>query len=155
MAGVKAPRRRLLLPLLALAAAAAALCCREKGDPAKAALDRMVKAAHARDAGAFAENLAADFAAADGSARADALSTLRRYFAAYAILDVTLSDVTIERGQNAARATFRADLSGQPQKIGGLEGFLPSSSSWRFELRLVPDGSRWKVAWASWEPAER
>ncbi|MGH9398936.1 MAG: hypothetical protein ACRD00_01110 [Thermoanaerobaculia bacterium] len=150
---MKASGRRLLLPILVLAAAA--LCCAEKGDPAKAALDRMVKAAHGRDAGVFAENLAEDFAAADGSTRADALATLKRYFAAYAILDVTLSDIKIERGQKAAHATFRADLSGQPQKLGGLDGLLPSSSSWRFELRLVPDGSRWKVAWASWEPAER
>lgn len=146
--------RRLLLSALAILVALTALCCAEKGDPAKAALDGMVKAAHNRDAGALMENVAQDFSGADGMSRADALLTLKRYFAAYAILDVTLSDLTIERSEKAARARFVATLGGQPQKVGGLEGLLPRSSTWKFELRLVPDGSRWKVAWASWEPAQ-
>lgn len=87
--------------------------------------------------------------------RTDALATVRQYFAAYAILDVTLSDVTVERAENAARVRLTAELSGQPQKIGGLDGLLPRSSRYRFELRLVPEGSRFKVAWASWEPVDR
>lgn len=140
---------------LALALAAAALCCGKKGDPVQAALDRMVKAAHNRDARTFMENIAADFSAAEGMTRADALLTVQRYFAAYAILDLTLSNVTIERAENVARVRLTAELSGQPQKIGGLNGLLPRSSTWSFELRLVPDDSRWKVAWASWVPAER
>lgn len=147
--------RRLLLLAAAAAVALFGLCCAGKGDPAKAALDRMVRAAHNRDAEAFMENVAADFSGADGMTRADAFLTVKRYFAAYAILDVTLKDLTIERAQHAARARFVADLGGQPQKLGGLEGLLPRSSSWRFDLRLVPDGSRFQVAWASWEPAER
>lgn len=147
-------RRRLLLSALAIVIALFLLCCKPKGDPVKAALDRMVKAAHSRDAGAFVENLSADFSATDGMTRSDALATVKRYFAAYAILDVTLSDVTVERAENAARVRLTADLSGQPQTIGGLEGLLPRSSRYRFELRLVPEGSRFKVAWASWEPAE-
>jgi hypothetical protein len=145
--------RHFLLTALTLLVAAAAICCGEKGDPVKAALDRMVKAAHNRDAEAFMENVAADFSAAEGMTRPDALLTLKRYFAAYAILDVALSDVTIERSSNAARAKFIAQLGGQPQKISGLEGLLPRSSRWRFDLRLVQEGRRWKVAWASWEPA--
>ena len=152
---VMTPRHRMLFSAFALAVAAATLCCGEKGDPVRASLDRMVKAAHERDAGAFMDNVAADFSAAEGMNRAEALLTVRRYFAAYAILDVTLRDVTIERAENAARARFTAELSGQPRKIGGLDAILPRSSAWKFELRLVPDGSRWKVAWASWEPAER
>jgi hypothetical protein len=142
-----------LILALAIAVALAGLCCVEKGDPVKASLDRMVKAAHNRDAEAFIENVAPDFSAAEGMTRAEALSTVKRYFAAYAILDVRLSDVTIERAENAARVRFVAELGGQPRKVGGLEGFLPRSSRWKFELRLIPDGSRWKVAWASWEEA--
>ncbi len=64
-----------------------------------------------------------------------------------------LSDVTIERAEGAARVRFRAELSGQPRQASGLAGLLPSSETYRFDVRLVPDGSRWKVAWASWEPA--
>ena len=155
MNGVRTQRRRMFLAGIALALAAAALCCSEKGDPVKASLDRMVKAAHGRDAQAFADNLAADFSAAEGMTRAAALDTLKRYFAAYAILDVTLRDVTIERAEKTARARFTAELSGQPQKLGGLDAILPRSSAWTFDLRLVPDGSRWKIAWASWEPADK
>jgi hypothetical protein len=155
MNGVMTRRRRMVLSGLALAAAAATLCCGEKGDPVKASLDRIVKAVHARNAGTFMDNIAADFSAAEGMSRAEARETLKRYFAAYAVLDVTLRDLTIDRAENAARARFTAQLQGQPHKIGGLDAILPRSSAWKFELRLVPDGSRWKVAWASWEPAER
>src|SRR5450631_392208 len=135
-------RRRMLFSVFALAASLAALCCGEKGDPVKASLDRIVKAVHERDAGAFMDNVAADFSAAQGMTRAEALQTLKQYFAAYAILDVTLRDVTIERAENAARARFTAQLEGQPQKFGGLDAILPRSSAWKFEVRLVPDGSR-------------
>lgn len=100
------------------------------------------------------ENVAEDFSGAEGMTRADALSTVRRYFSAYEILDVSLSDITIERAENAARVRLTAQLSGQPLKIGGLDGLLPRTSTWKFELRLVPEGSRWKVAWANWEPAQ-
>lgn len=146
--------RRVLLCALAIAVALFGLCCAKEGDPAKAALDRMVGAVHHRDAEAFMENIAADFSGTDGMTRADAFLTVKRYFAAYAILDVALSDLAIERSENAARARFVATLGGQPQKIGGLDGLLPRSSTWKFDLRLTPDGSRWKVAWASWEPKE-
>ena len=39
---------------------------------------------------------------------------------------------------------------GTPRKIGGLEGLIPRSASYRFEVRLAPDGGRWKVYKASW-----
>lgn len=139
---------------LAIALAGTPLACGEKGDPVRQTLDQVVAAAQERDAEAVAQHLAPDFQAADGSGRADAQATLRRYLAAYEQLSVRLSDVTIERGPSAARVTFRADVSGTPRKIGGLEGFLPRSSAYRFELRLVPEGERWKIAWASWEPAQ-
>lgn len=43
-------------------------------------------------------------------------------------------------------------MSGQPRKLGGLAGLLPSASTWKFEARLVPaaDGGKWKIAWARW-----
>jgi len=139
---------------LAFCFAGAPLACREKADPVRRTLDRLVQAAEKRDAQTIAEHLAGDFQAADGSGRADAQATLLRYLAAYEDLNVRLSDITIERGESAARVTFRADLAGKPRQIGGLEGYLPRSSAYRFELRLVPEGERWNIAWASWEPAE-
>jgi len=135
-------------------AAVAALACAKKGDPVKDALDRMVKAANARDVGALFESVAADFQAADGSGRADAEALVRRIFSAYEILNVSIHDVQVEKGENAARVRLSADLSGQPVKIGGLDGLVPSSAKYDFDLRLTSDGKSWKVAWASWQRKE-
>jgi hypothetical protein len=127
--------------------------CRGGGDPARETLDRVAKAADARDAAGVAAELAADYRDASGSGRAEIEQTLRGYFAAYEIVQVRLSDVVIERAEGAARARFRADLSAQPRRGSGLAGLLPSSASYRFDVRLVPDGSNWKIVWASWEVA--
>ncbi|MEO8349501.1 MAG: hypothetical protein ABI610_11355 [Acidobacteriota bacterium] len=139
----------LVLAFLALAAG-----CGPATDPVQQTIDGIVEGAQDRDSNAIAERLAPDFQAADGSGRVDAEATLRRYLAAYESLDVRISDLTVERAAGAARARFRADLSGSPRKIGGLDGLLPRSSAYRFDLRLAPaDGGRWLVTWASWEPA--
>ena len=133
---------------------ASATGCGEKSDPVRQALDRLVAAAKDRDAGDFVEGLAPDFRADDGTGRADAEATLRRYFAAYESLDVRISDVSVERAADAARVRFRADLSGKPRSVGGLEGLLPAKSAYRFDLRLSPgEGGRWLVTWAAWENA--
>ena len=140
--------------LAAAVLAGLSLACRkEAGDPVRETLDRIAKAANKRDAAAVAANLAESYRDAEGQAPADVLGLLRRYFAAYEILDVKISSLEIERAPEAARARFRAQLSGQPAKLGGLDRFLPTSSRYDFDVRLVPDGGRWKVAWASWQPA--
>jgi hypothetical protein len=126
--------------------------CREKGDPVGQTLDRIAKASRERSASAVVEQLSGDYRDASGNGRADIEQFLRGYFAAYEIVDVTLHDVSIERSEGAARARFRADLSGQPRQSTGAAGLLPTSESYRFDVRLVPEGSRWKVAWASWQP---
>jgi hypothetical protein len=138
---------------LLLGALFAAAACGEKGDPVRRTIDEIVTAAEKRDAAAVVERLAPDFQAADGSGRADAETTLRRYLGAYERLRVRVSDLTIERAAGAARARFRAEISGTPRNVGGLEGLLPRSSVYRFDLRLAPasDGGRWLVTWASWE----
>jgi len=153
-------RRILALPseravkAAALGVVLAGLSCRPAGEPVRATLDSVADAARARDADKLLENLAPDFQGADGSGRAEAESTVRRLFAAYEILDVELSDVTIEKSESAtgpALARFTAKMTGQPRNVAGLAGFLPSASTWKFEARLVPsDGGRWKIAWARW-----
>lgn len=134
--------------------AAAFAACGPATDPVRQTIDGIIHGAEERQTAAILERLAADFQGADGSGRADAEATLRRYLAAYEKLDVRVSDLTIERAEGAARARFRADLSGSPRRIGGLGGLLPRASAYRFDLRLVPgEGGRWLVAWAAWEPA--
>lgn len=152
MSGMQMERisRLVLAALLVLGGVAS---CSPSGDPVRGPLDAMVKAANARDAGALFDHVAAKFEAADGSSLADAKATVGRYFAAYEILDVSIRDVRIERGEGAARVRLRAQMSGQPRKIGGLEGIIPSSASYDFDLRLVDENGKWKVAWAQWAPA--
>ena len=125
--------------------------CGEKADPVRSTLDRVRKAAEARDAAGVVENLTPDFRDNAGGGAREASEALRRYFAAYEILNVRMRDITIERAAESARARFRVDLSGQPRKIGGLDGLFPSASTYNFDVRLVPDGKRWKIAWAAWE----
>jgi hypothetical protein len=125
--------------------------CREKADPVRATLERIRKAAEARDAAGVLENLTSDFRDDTGGGAGEVSEALRRYFAAYEILNLQMRDLTIERASEAARARFRVELSGQPRKIGGLDGLLPSASTYNFDVRLVPDGKRWKVAWAAWQ----
>ena len=138
-----------------LVAASLLLSCRRSGDPVRESLDAMTAAARSRDSSALFERVTSDFQGGEGMPRAEAEATVRRYFAAYEILDVSLSDVTIERSEGAALARFTAHLSGQPRKLGGLDALLPSASTYRFEVRFVPENGRWKAAWASWSPAER
>lgn len=139
---------------LARVALALAAACGPKSDPVRQTIDGIVEGAQDREAGAIMERLSPDFQAADGSGRADAETTLRRYLAAYEKLDVRISDLTVERAAGAARARFRADLSGSPRRIGGLDGILPQSSAYLFDIRLAPaEGGRWHVTWASWELA--
>ncbi len=127
--------------------------CTRHGDPVRESLDAMVKAADARDAKGLFERVAPAFQAADGSGVADAEATLNRYFAAYEILHVSIRNVRIERGDGAARVRLIAEMSGQPRKIGGLQGLVPSSAAYDFDLRLIAEGGAWKVAWAQWNPA--
>jgi hypothetical protein len=111
----------------------------------------MVRAAEARDAPGVVENLATDFRGAAGGDTAEASATLRRYFAAYETVNLRIEALTIEHGPEAARARFRVVFSGRPRKLGGLDRFLPSDSTYAFDMRLVPEANRWRVAWASWE----
>jgi len=133
----------------------AGAACRPAKDPIVSAVDSLVDAANRRDRSAIVNSLTADFQAADGSSLPDADQRLRQVFAGYDSLNVTLSGLTIDRGNEVALARFHLDLNGAPARLGGLESLLPRSSRYKFELRLVPAGDAWKVAWASWEEEAR
>ena len=128
--------------------------CGGGNDPVRGTIDEIVRAAEKRDASSVMDRLSPDFQAADGTGRADVESALRGYFAAYDRLEVRISDLTIERAAGAARARFRAELSGKPRQIAGLDGWLPRTSAYKFDLRLSPDSAgRWLVTSAGWEEA--
>jgi hypothetical protein len=129
--------------------------CDERRDHVREALERIRKAAEARDVAGVLENLAREYRDNSGAGAGELSEALRRYFAGYEIINLKMRDLSIERATEAARARFRVDFSGQPRKIGGLGGLLPTASTYDFDVRLVPDERRWKVAWASWEPTPR
>lgn len=49
---------------------------------------------------------------------------------------------------------FRAEFNGAARRIGGLDGFLPPSAAFRFDLRLTRRATDWKVTAADWRPVE-
>jgi hypothetical protein len=132
---------------LALALAA---CSRTPADPVRALVDELAAAAEARDADRFGERLSKDF---EGSAmsRADSLATLRRYLAAYESVGIDIYSFESETDGGTARVRCEVDFRGDARKIGGLEGLLPPSAVYRFELEAADEGDAWRVKRARWE----
>ncbi len=119
-----------------------------------ACIEGAVLAAESRDADAVLSRVAEGFRDAEGSGKADAAALVRRTLAAYDSLSLSLSDVAIERGPAAAQARFKVRMSGRPRAVGGLEGLLPRSSLWSFDVRLEAGADGWKIASASWTRLE-
>ncbi|HTO86797.1 MAG TPA: hypothetical protein VMR54_04620 [Thermoanaerobaculia bacterium] len=147
--------RHCLLHLVLFLGVVALAGCRERADPVRETLDRIVRSTRDRDPKGVAAQLTADYRDAAGNGVSDVEGMLRGYFAAYQSVEVTLNDLSIERSEGAARARFRVDLSGKPRESSGLVGLVPSAESYRFDVRLTPDDAGWKVAWAAWEPVAR
>jgi hypothetical protein len=129
-------------------------CHHAPSDPVMACLTEAVAAAESRDADAVTSHMAEGFRDADGGGKADAASLVRRTLAAYESLSLALSDVAIERGPATAQAKFKVRMSGRPRAVGGLEGLLPHSSRWSFDVRLEAGTGGWKITWASWTRLE-
>lgn len=143
--------KRLALAALVSIVAVGAPACRKPGDPVRAVIDALAAAASDRDADAAEKLLANAYSDGEHPDRAAAVLTIRRYFAAYERISVSLADVTIERKPDLARATFVASFDGAPRKIGSLDAMLPRTAKVRFEMNLVAEEGRWKVAWAGWQ----
>lgn len=140
-------RRSLACPILVALLFA---CSRSPRDPVQVTVSGAVKAAEKRDADAVIAFLASGFRDAGGGDRDEAAATVRRYLAAYERLSLTVSNLLIERGSGSAQARFTVAMSGTPRAIGGLEGWLPRTSRWRFDLRLEPGEGGWKITHAAW-----
>jgi hypothetical protein len=119
-----------------------------------ACLTGAVEAAEARDADGVMSRVTGGFRDADGGGKVDAAALVRRTLAAYESLSLTLSDVAVERGPAAAQAKFKVRMSGMPRTVGGLDGLLPRSSHWSFDVRLEAGTGGWKIVWASWTRLE-
>jgi hypothetical protein len=139
---------------LLLAAALLSACSRAPQDPVAALLSELEAAAEARDAERFAQRLASAFHGADGLGRAEAVAQLKRYLAAYESVAIDVGSVETERDGSAAHVRCVVEFSGQARKAFGLEGLMPPSAVYRFELDVADEGGPWLVRGATWEPVE-
>ena len=131
----------------------AVACSRAPADPVRSLLDELVAAGEARDADRFGARLSAGFHGPHSMDRAAAVATLRRYFAAYESIAVEVYGVEIDREDGAARVRCVVELSGEARKLAGLEGLLPPSAAYRFELEVAEEGGVWTVRDAAWQEA--
>ena len=146
---------RLVLPAFPVVLALALGGCHSQPDPVLALVESLRAAAEDRDAQAVADRLSDDFKGNGSVDKAEAVATLRRYFAAYESVHLAVYDVSASRRTDTeADVGFRAEFNGAARRIGGLDGFLPPSAVERFDLRLARRGSDWKVVAADWRPIE-
>jgi hypothetical protein len=139
---------------LLLTLAAVTACSRAPEDPVTGLLAELESAAEARDAGRLAERLAPAFRGAQDLGRPEALAQLKRYFAAYESVAIDVYGVEAERDGSAAHVRCVVEFSGQARKAFGLEGLMPPSAAYRFDLDVADEGGVWLVRRATWEPAE-
>jgi hypothetical protein len=143
-------------PLLVLAALVASSACRRTPtDPVAAVLADLEAAAEARDAGAVADRLSADLRIAAGGGRTDAVADLKRYFAAYESVAIEVYGVESERSSGSASVRCVVEFSGRARQLLGLQGLLPPSAVYRFDLELAEEAGTWRVRRAAWAPAEK
>jgi hypothetical protein len=145
---------RSLAAALVMVAALVPACSGPPADPVEALLAELEAAAEARDAGRFAERLAPEFHGAHGIGRDEALLQLKRYFAAYESVAIDVYGVETEREETTARVRCVVDFSGRGRQVLGLEGLLPPSATYRFELDVADEDGTWRVRGATWAPAE-
>jgi len=144
--------RALVAFVLVLAALLA--CSRAPADPVEALLAELEAAAEARDAERFNERLAPLFQGGQRIGRPEALARLKRYFAAYESVAIEVYGVESDRDGTSARVRCVVEFSGQARKAFGLEGLLPPSAVYRFDLDVADEGGTWRVRGATWERAE-
>ena len=145
--------RRCFAAALSLAVLGAA-CSRAPKDPVQALLAELEAAAEDRDANRFAERLSPSFVAAGEMSRPDAVLMLRRYFAAYDSVALTVYGTEVERTGASAHVRTIVEFSGRPRALGGLDGLLPPQAVYRFDLETAEEDGTWRVRSARWEQAE-
>jgi hypothetical protein len=126
-------------------------CSATPADPIDELRGELEAAAEARDAERFESRLSEDFEGPRGLTRADAVVTLRRYFAAYESVSLEIYDVEVERETASARVRFVVEFSGRARPLGGLPGLLPPAAVYRFDLGVGDEDGTWRVQTARWE----
>ncbi len=128
-------------------------CSGTPDDPVEELRIALEAAAEARDAERFGERLSDEFRGPREEPRAEALATLRRYFAAYESVDLEVYGVEVDRDETHAEVRCVVEFSGRGRQLGGLAGLLPPTAVYRFDLVVAEEGGVWRVQRAAWEPA--
>lgn len=145
------PVSRAALRIGASLAAAVVMGCGAKKDPVQALIDDLEHAAEDKSAERIGELLADDFRGQNGTGRAEAVATIRRYLAGYEKVHLEVYDVSIQRAEGSADASLRVEFWGRALSIGGLSGLLPPEALYHFDLHVVDrGGGTWKVQQAAW-----
>ena len=126
-------------------------CSGGPADPVEALRAELEAAAEARDADRFGERLSEGFRGPGGLSRAEALATLRRYFAAYQSVDLEVHGVEVDRDGDRAQVRCVVEFAGRARPLGGLPGLLPPAAVYRFDLEVADEAGTWRVEQASWE----
>jgi hypothetical protein len=138
--------------LTSIVAALAAACGHRSADPVRAMVDDLVDAAEERDADAVLARLSGGFQAQGHLSKPDVAASLRRYFAAYESIDLEVFDMLSEPGDaGGTHVRVRVGFTGTAQKAFGLQGLLPPSAVYAFDLDTRDEGGQWRVTRASWE----
>jgi hypothetical protein len=132
--------------------AAGLACSRAPADPVEELSAELEAAAEDRDADRFGERLSEGFEGPRGLTRAEALASLRRYFAAYESVDLDVYGVEVEREGAAARVRCVVEFAGRARSLGGLKGLLPPAAVYRVDLLVAEEEGAWRVRQAAWEP---
>lgn len=130
---------KLVLPLVLVLFA----CANE--DPIVRAVADLADAAEERDAGEVMEHLSPSY-----EGRAEVETTLRRYFFAYNTMDINVRNLQSTTSGEQAFVTFDADFLGTPKTMGGMDQYLPRSTTYRFELVMAEEAGEWKITSANW-----
>jgi hypothetical protein len=153
--GLRLSPRRTRARLAACALACLAIACSgTPKDPVQALLAELEAAAEERDAERFGERLSADLQATGAMGKVDAVATLRRYFAGYDSVALTVYGTEVERAGAAAKIRTVVEFSGRARKVGGLEGLLPPDAVYRFQLEAADEAGTWRVRTVEWQPVE-
>ena len=127
-------------------------CSGSPEDPVQELQAELESAAEDRDVERFGARLSESFGGPRGLNRAEALASLRRYFAAYESVDLEVYGVEVERDGDSAAVRCVVELAGRARQIGGLKGLLPPAAVYRFELGVAEEAGVWRVQRAAWEP---
>jgi len=138
-----------VIPLLAAVGLA---CAGTPDDPIEELRMDLEAAAESRDADRFGERLSEDFRGPRELPRAEALATLRRYFAAYESVDLEVFGIDVDRDGTRAQVRCVVEFAGRARQLGGLKGLLPPAAVYRFELGVAEEAGVWRVQRATWEP---